>query len=389
MAVPIPKCNMPWQRESAEQRWYSFGRYYAMFPAPFVCDAIHGLTRRQDPVLDPFCGRGNGPFTACILGRPSVGIDINPVAWVFTAAKLCVTERPDCLIHRLKEVARAQKIQDRKGKSRFETMAWAPNVRAFLRAARRELNWKQSSTDRMLMAFIILHMQDKLGAGLSNALWPTIACSPSYAVDWWTKNGFQMPPEIDPVEFLEKKILWRYRYGIPKLAKGEAKLADAREALRDLPELNAGLLITSPPYIGMTDYWNEHWIRLWMLGHKMGKDWKRAAKHENQKAYDELLNAVFQRAKRHLLPGAAILVRSGLRRRTASLCLDAMRKTWPDRELFIRTSTAPHKGVSAHHGRGGSKAKELDFLILGSRGEEWRKASGFEFLDPAYDSISS
>ena len=387
MTGTAPISYMPWQRESAEQRWYSFGRYYAMFPAPFVRDAIHGLTRHQDSVLDPFCGRGNGPFTASVLGRPSIGIDVNPVAWLFTVAKLCPIENPDRLIQRLKEVARAQRDQDRKGKSRFETMAWAPNVRAFLRAARRELDWKESLVDRMLMAFVILHMQDKLGAGLSNALWPTIACSPAYAVNWWTKNGLRVPPEIDPVELLEKKISWRYRYGTPKLAMGSAKLADARKALQNLPKLNAGLLITSPPYIGVTDYWNEHWIRLWMLGHKMKKDWKRAAKHENQQAYSELLDSVFRESKRHLLPGAAILVRSDLRRRTALLCLEAMQKTWPNNQLLFRSSAAPHKGVSAHHGRGGSKAKEFDFLIPGDHGEVWYKTSGFQPLDHASNLI--
>ena len=39
-------------------------------------------------LLDPFCGRGNGPFTATVLGRPALGIDVNPIAWLFATAKL-------------------------------------------------------------------------------------------------------------------------------------------------------------------------------------------------------------------------------------------------------------------------------------------------------------
>ena len=58
-------------------------------------------------------------------------------------------------------------------------MAWAPAVRALLKAARRELDWRGSIVDRTLMAFITLHMQDKQGSGLSNVMSPTIAFSPT------------------------------------------------------------------------------------------------------------------------------------------------------------------------------------------------------------------
>ena len=375
--------SSPWARGTAAHHWYGFGRYYAMFPPSFAYDAISGLTRPGELVLDPFCGRGNGPFTATVLRRPSLGIDVNPVAWIFTAVKLQPEVTPRCLLGRLHEVARARRVQDRRGRSRFESMAWAPDVRAFLRAARRELDWKGSITDRTLMAFIALHMQDKLGLGLSNCLWPTIACSPRYAVNWWTKNGFHRPPEVEPVALLTKKILRRYRYGIPKQAVGSAILSDARKALPKMAGMQAGLLITSPPYNGITDYWNDHWIRLWILGYEMRKDWKRSARHENRTDYRNLLLNVFREAKRHLSNGAAILVRSDRRTQTAQICVDALQETWPRRRLLIRTSAAPHKGISVHHGRGGNTARELDLLVPGTRGRAWWKTRGFLYLRTA------
>ena len=373
----------PWKHNTAPGRWYGFGRYYAMFPPSFAYDAIQGLTDTGEWVLDPFCGRGNAPFTATVLGRPSVGIDINPVAWIFAEAKLRPEPDPNQLLKRLSEIARARKDRDRRSRSQFETMAWAPDVRAFLRAARRELDWKgkDSLTDRTLMAFIVLHMQDKNGAGLSNALWPTIACSPSYAVKWWTKNGFHRPPEVEPVALLTDKISRRYRYGIPEHAGGWAVLSDARDTLRKEPEIKAGLLITSPPYNGVTDYWNDHWIRLWALGYRMGKDWKRSAKYKDQKTYRSLIHTVFREARRHLTNDASILVRSDGRRKTAEICVEALQRNWPDSKLFIRISDAPYKGVSAHHGRGGSKARELDILIPGQRGRTWRETREFQPID--------
>ena len=77
-------------------------------------------------------------------------------------------------------------------------MAWVPAVRAFLRAARRELDWRESRIDRTLMGFVALHMHDKIGGGLSNSMSPTIAYSPRYAVRWWTEKGLTAPPDIDP-----------------------------------------------------------------------------------------------------------------------------------------------------------------------------------------------
>ena len=371
----------PWPYESPERRWYALGRYYAMFPPGFAYDAICHLTSRGDGVIDPFCGRGNAPFTASVGGRPALGIDINPVAWLFSAAKLNLEPDPARVMGRLEEISRAARRCDRKPRSRFETMAWSPDVRAFLKAARRELDWKESATDRVLMAFVALHMQDKQGAGLSNGLWPTIACSPHYAVKWWAANGHTRPPDIDPIQCLKDKIRRRYAYGVPYQADSYALLGDASSVLQGLPRYHGNLLITSPPYNGVTDYWNDHWIRLWLLGHPMRQNWRRSAKYENRYEYGALLESVFARCKMHLRRGAAVLVRSDRRHHTSTLCQAAMKQVWPKRALWARESDAPHRGVSRHHGRGGSKAREIDFLLLGKLGKTWAVGAGFRPIE--------
>ena len=375
----------PWSRNTAAGRWYGFGRYLAMFPPQFIHDAVQNLTQHGETVLDPFCGRGNGPFTATVLGRPAVGIDINPVAWIFATTKLQPTANPQQVIDRLNEIARARRPQDRKGRNRFETMAWAPGVRALLKAARRELNWRNSEVDRTLMAFIALHAHDKLGGGLSNSMSPTIAYSQRYAVNWWTSHGLLKPPAIDPVAMLTDKILRRYRYGVPEQAESRTLLGDARKELPNQTDLNAGLLMTSPPYCGVTDYWNDHWIRLWLLGHEFRKNWHQSARYENKADYQALIQSVFMEASRHLKNGAAILVRSDSRRYTADMCTATLREIWPRRQLFIRSTTAPRKGISVQHGRGGRKAKEIDLLIPGRRGRNWWKSQGFQPLERIAD----
>ncbi|MXW52494.1 MAG: hypothetical protein F4X44_00905 [Gammaproteobacteria bacterium] len=373
----MPKISSPWLRNTAEGRWYGLGRYLAMFPASFAQQAIDHLTTKGEPVLDPCCGRGNGPFTAAVLGRPSVAIDINPAAWIFTATKLQPEPDPDRVVSRLNEMGRATRARDKKSRSRFETMAWSPKVRAFLKASRRELDWKGSRVDRTLMAFIALHMQDKLGSGLSNAMSPTIAYSPDYAVKWWTMRGLSSPPDVDPIAMLATKIRRRYECGVPTLAKGNAILGDARVVLRKLPKIRAGLLITSPPYCGAIDYWNDNWLRLWLLGHEFKKNWNKSAKYGCRAEYQELLQSIFGESSRHLKPGATVLVRAARQRDTATMCAKAMAETWPKRPIYERPSTSPHRSISVHHGRGGRIAKEIDLLIPGKHGKSWWEDRGF------------
>ena len=366
-----PPSKSVWHRSTAAGRWYGLGRYYGMFPQSFVHDAVINLTKPEETVLDPFCGRGNGPFAATVLGRDALGIDVNPIAWLYAAAKLQPAATPEQVTARLSKIAKARRPNDRRSRSRFETMAWAPPVRALLRAARRELDWRDSIVDRTLMAFITLHMQDKLGCGLSNVMSPTIAFSPTYAVKWWTEKGFLQPPDVEPVAMLEDKIHRRYQHGVPAQASGTVLLGDSRQQLPQQNLAHAGLLITSPPYCGVTDYWNDHWIRLWMLGDPFRKNWTKSARFENQKEYQGLITGVFKESKKHLKKGAAILVRSDQRRSTAEMCVAAMKEVWPNRQLFVRTTSAPHPGISNNHGRGGHKAKEIDLLMPGSRGSGW------------------
>ena len=372
-----------WGRNTAAGRWYGLGRWYAMFPSSFARDAIMNLSHPGETVLDPFCGRGIAPFAASVLGRASVGIDIHPLAWLWTSAKLSPEPNMDRLLDRLAQIARAARTADRRARNRFERMAWSPNVRAFLRAARRELDWQDSVTDRTLMAFVALHAQDKYGAGLSNQLSPTLAYSPSYAIQWWIKRGFLKPPPVDPSVFLTDRIARRYKHGIPDQEVGTAHLGDSREVLRSADPMGAGLLVTSPPYRGMTDYWNEHWIRLWLLGYDAHKNWKRSARQNGTQDYRALVASVFREAQRHVKLGAAVLVRCDQRRDTATACVDALTATWPGRRIFARATEAPHAGVSSELGRGGNKARELDLLIPGRRGARWLSDSGFSPLKRA------
>ena len=243
---------------------------------------------------------------------------------------------------------RAVRPQDCRPQSKLEKMVWAPVVRGFLRAARRELNWRETRADRTLTAIIALRMQDSVPNGLYNRLSPTVAHSPSYAVRWGTKRGFFHLLQTDPVAFLTDRIRWRYAFGIPDLAHSFTSLGDARKKLEEMPRQNVRLLITSPPYHDVTDYWNDHWIRLWLLGADMRKNWKRAQKHSSLADYREWISDVFARTtRRHIRKDGVVIVRCGDKPTTADTCRKAIQSTWPAWEIFERRTEVRRRGKAS------------------------------------------
>ena len=54
--------------------------------------------------------------------------------------------------------------------------------------------------------------------------------SPQYSVRWW-KDRSMKPREIDPVEFMLKKVAWRYAKGHLRANESRVYLGDSRERL--------------------------------------------------------------------------------------------------------------------------------------------------------------
>ena len=167
-------------------------------------------TKPGDCVFDPFAGRG----TSFVCGRGAegrfgLGIDINPVGWVYGKAKLQTAEREE-VEQRIKWLGKraasygpaASRLPE------FFRHCFCPKVRRFLLAARDLLDWRRTKTDWTTMALLMIDLHGKLDSALSNQMRQTKAMSPQYAIDWWKERDLA-PPERDPVEFMLKKVKWR------------------------------------------------------------------------------------------------------------------------------------------------------------------------------------
>ena len=232
-----------------EARWSRLGPYYAMFPFGFAQDAISRFTHPGDLVLDPFCGRGTVPYAAMVAGRDALACDINPVAWVYAATKTAPAPDPETVKNRISDIAESVSPDDREPRSEFQTLAFCPTVLGFLHAARRELRWRHDTTDRTVAALVLHYLHSKIPQGLSNQMRHSRAMSPGYCVRWWNDNGYQTPPEVDPVSFLNARVDWRYRKGIPEESHSSGVTVSLGDSATDMaPAANpARLVVTSPP----------------------------------------------------------------------------------------------------------------------------------------------
>jgi hypothetical protein len=308
---------------TAASRWAGVGPYYAMFPVDFATAAVREYTKPGDVVFDPFAGRATALFAAAAEDRVGIGVEINPVGWVYGKAKLQTAERDDVerrlrwLGHRAENYRGAAKILPT-----FFHHCFCPAVRRFLLGARDLLDWRRSKIDWTMMALILVDLHGKREAALSNQMRQRKAMSPPYAIGWWKEQRLK-PPERDPVEWLLKKIKWRYAKGRPDIGSGRVYLGDSRTVLSRWRhgdgENNAALLLTSPPYYGVTNYFYDQWLRLWLLGgpdrpQSQGDPCKRKFEHKDD--YVEMLRNVFVGAKPLLQQNAIVHVRTDARKFT-------------------------------------------------------------------------
>lgn len=359
--------------ETAARRWAGVGPYYAMFPVQFANRVVRRFTSPGDVVLDPFAGRGTAVFSAAAQGRRGIGVEINPVGWLYGRCKLRPSSKR-AVLDRFQQLVEASK------RYRVATHALPPffhhcfdgTVLPFLLAARHELRWRDVDVDATAMALILVYLHGKRDASFSNQMRQTKSMSPDYAVRWWRKRQLK-PLKIDPLTFVIKRLDWRYAKGVPDLADSRMYLGDSTRRLNELrrswpfPRRRARLLFTSPPYYGLTNYHYDQWLRLWMLGgppHARRVGGRHRGKFESRAEYRKLLYQVFRQAARLLRRDAVVYVRTGRQQVTYQTTLEVLRKVFPSRNIrrLARPFLSPTQ--TRLFGDTSPKVGEVDLIVF-------------------------
>lgn len=359
--------------QDAVNRWAGIGPYYAMFPLEFAFQVVHQYSMPGQSVLDPFAGRGSSIYAAATQNRFGIGVEINPVGWVYSKAKLdaatygWVKNRLD----RLRDTA-PQYAQEAASMPEYFQYCFCPEVLAFLLAARATLKWKRSRPDATLMALLLVYLHGKRGQALSNQMRQAKSMSPDYSVEWW-KEHFLEPPTIDPYQFMLQRIEWRYEKGRPSITGSQVLLGDSVEIMTKIADqVREGtrepfsLLFTSPPYCGVTNYYYDQWLRLWLMGgtdrpKSLGEKHKR--KFESKETYRDLLDTVFSTASEMMAEDATIYVRTDAREFTKTATVEVLREHFPDKQERIIARPFQSETQTELFGDKTGKPGEMDIVL--------------------------
>ena len=363
------------KNKTAESIWAHFGPYYAMFPLSFAFSVVNKYSKEGDVILDPFAGRFTSIYAGAVLNRKGIGIEINPVGWLFGNAKLHPAEKED-VVSRLNEIYRRRNYYKKKANAmpEFYHICFCDEVLKFLLSARKNLDWRRNPVDATLMAFLLVYLHGKKGQSLSNQMRITKSMGMDYSIAWWKKNGMEVPPQINPFEYMLGRINWRYKKGIPCVATNSVVLGDSTIELDNFSKKinedkeKISLLFTSPPYCAITDYYADQWLRLWLLGGSeklvYSKE-KYKGRFEKQDEYYELLDTVFSKCAKLMSDDAIICVRTDARKFTLETTLEVLKKNFPDYSLSKRVSKLKKSSMSQTtlYGNKSSKPAEVDIIM--------------------------
>lgn len=242
-----------------------------MFPELFVRRNLLAWSKRGDVILDPFSGRGTTVLESLLNGRKGLGCDSNPVAVCLSKSKADPPQFDDvcerlALLEKKCEgfVSKQPEVNDE-----FFTLCFHETTLQQLLFLRKRLDWRNDRTDRFIAALALgcLHGEShRTELCFSNRMPRTISTKPAYSIRWWRERGCE-PPQRNVFSILLKSAEYRYQSPLP-VVRGRVIEGDVRRAgvlLRSYRE-RVRLVITSPPYLDITDYHEDQWLRLWFLG---------------------------------------------------------------------------------------------------------------------------
>jgi hypothetical protein len=134
----------------------------------------------------------------------------------------------------------------------------------------------------------------------------------------------------------------------------------------DLGIRPARLLLTSPPYYGITNYHYDQWLRLWLLGgppNALRVGGAVRGKFEHRQRYRTLLQRVFCRAASLLAEDATVYVRTDRREITFTTTTEILQEVFPEKEFRCKGCPFFRPTQTSLFGNHAVKGGEVDLIL--------------------------
>jgi adenine-specific DNA methylase len=269
---------------------HGYHRYPAKFIPQIVSRLAEKYTSKGDLIVDPFGGCGTTIVESKVMGRPSVGVDINPVAVLITKAKITPID--------------PMKIEKAfiALKKTLDTYSKGTKVKA---PEHERIDYWFKPEEKRKLAFIFAEIsrlrdrdiRDFFYCGFSNILkncsiWLQKSNKP-------TRDQNKKPSDPMQTFFKQVKMMMRGNARFYELSKQRNHLevpsqvyyTDARTV--PVKDNSVNLIVTSPPYVTSYEYADLHQLTaLWMEYTKDLSDFRKrfiSSSYHNKK--DLILNS--------------------------------------------------------------------------------------------------
>lgn len=249
--------NLEWKSGTYEkQSWghsmHRIGPYVGRIKPSFAHFLVKYLSKPNETILDPFCGIGTICFEGALMGRKTIGRDINPYALKIAKSKSQYHRDLDSTIKLISKIN-----VDSKNVDISKIPDWVKEYYNddTLREILFLLDYFKRNNHHFLYGCLLAISQGHRPGHLSK---------PSA----WTLP-FKPKPD-DPGEHREvkprliEKVRRSLRDPFPDSMEYEIKKGDARKI--SIIEESVDVVISSPPYFNTLDYINSHRLRLAIMG---------------------------------------------------------------------------------------------------------------------------
>jgi hypothetical protein len=217
-------------------------------------------------VYDPFAGRGTTLVEAALLGRRSIGNDVNPLSAMLTASRLdppSLEAIADRLVSLSRDLPQAAEIDQS-----LLTFYHPATLRDIARLRRYFLTEALDPVD----AWIRMVCLNRL-TGHSSGFFSVYTLPPNQAVSVERQRKInlqrgQTPPARDVFAIILKKSRTLLKNPLPPaFLRGAGRfMTGPAERAPDIADGAVDLIVTSPPFLDVVDYPSDNWLRCWFAG---------------------------------------------------------------------------------------------------------------------------
>ena len=292
--------------------------YRACFKPQLPHYFIERSTRVGDTVYDPFMGRGTTVIESALLGRQTVGNDVNPLCRILTVPRLNIPsfEEVNQRIGRLRFSERNSPEIDLSMFYHSKTFAEIVSIQRYL--AERRATGREDRVDK----WIRMVATNRL-TGHSRGFFSVYTLPPNQATSQERQKKInrtrRQKPEYRDVKALIlrktrsllRNVTDEQRATVNKIGGKAVLLSQSAHHTTKIGSESIQLTVTSPPFLDVVQYSKDNWLRCWFNGIDDGEIGKAMMMARTVEEWTDEMARVFLELFRVTKPGGHVAFEVG------------------------------------------------------------------------------